>query len=510
MPRSARRKRTIAGLVILAILLAGCGSKMGLPRIRLPHPKIFYRPEMVLGIPHLSLNPLTSHASSHDWLISLMYDSLVKIQPNGTVIPDIASSWSIQHHYTTYIFHLNPHAKWWNGRPISVHDVAWSYSLYANPKAPMGHGKSLAPLIRRIHIINAGTIEIQLKYPDPAFLNNVAASGNNHPILPAFMISNVPLRHLASSRIFNKIPDMMGSGPYRPVSDNAEGITWIGNPHYFLGAPKSRALITTWANSPTPDINWTSNRTDGQSHALTYPGPDYFMLLYNSTKVPPTVAKAMPEMINRLSLAQTQSHSFVPAYQPVIPGSPYASVQPFQNPRTLLTKDGYKQVDHMWMDSHRHKVDLTIATAKTPVALSLASAIHRQLTAEGWNNRVAPTHNLSQTIATHAFTIALVQRRAAPYPLLIKEYGPHSSHNYGQYNSPVFRQCLKKISSSPNSTQATKKALTALLQSPPGVYLLWNQRHVYMNSRIQGFRLNPFDPLSGIQNWRVMPSTKRS
>jgi len=514
--QNVRRTAILAGFVIsLVTLLAGCGPKVSLPHVRLPHvrlphPRIFYRPEMILGVPRCSLNPLSSHTKNRNWFISLMYDSLVKIQPDGEVIPDIANSWSIRNHYTTYVFHLNPHAKWWNGRPISVHDVAWSYWLYANPQAPISNAKSLTSLIRGIHIINAGTVEIQLKYPDPAFLSNVAASGSGHPILPAFMLYHVPIKNLPFSPIFNKIPDMMGSGPYRPFSANAQGVKWVANPHYFLGAPKSHVLITTWTNSPAPDINWTSEKTDGKSHVLTYSGPSYYMLLYNSPKIPSAVGTALPEMINRLALARSEAPSFTPAYQPVIPGSPYTVVQPFQNPRAILHDAGYKQIHHTWVDPHGHKIDLGVVTGSDPSAVRLASAIHRQLTAAGWNIRVTTSHNLLHTEETHAFTMALVERRVRPYPLLVQEYGPRSRHNYGEYDSLPFRQSLQNILTSPNPTTATKEALTALLQSPPGAFLLWRAHHIFITSHVHGFRVNPFDPLSSVQNWSVTPSTRQS
>ncbi len=494
------------------MLLTGCGPRVSLPHIHLPHPKIFYRPEIVLGVPHFSMNPLTARVQPDNGikLMSLIYDSLVKIQPDGQVSPDIANSWSVRDHYTSYVFHLNPHAKWWNGRPISVHDVAWSYALYANPRAPISPDKSLSSVINQIHIVNAGTVEIQLKYPDPAFLSNVVASGNGHPILPAFMVYSVPLKRLASSPIFNKIPDMMGSGPYRPVSANAQGVKWIGNPHYFLGAPKSRVLITTWNNSPAPDINWTSDKTDGHPHVLSYSGPHYYMLLYNSKRVPTALAKALPQMMNRKDLAHTLSHSLTPAYEPVIPGSLYTTRHPSYNPRAMLLQSGYKQIHHTWISPHHHRINFTILTANEPDAVRLGSAIHRQLLAEGWDNQLTTTPNLIHAMKTHAFNMALVKRTATPYPLLMQDYGFRSPDNYGQYNSVAFRQSAHNILFSPNPTAATKQALTALLQSPPGVFLLWHEHHIYINSHVQGFRINPFNPLSGIQYWHVMPPRNKS
>ncbi|SMC06489.1 ABC-type transport system, substrate-binding protein [Sulfobacillus thermosulfidooxidans DSM 9293] len=486
------------GLLSGLMVLTGCGTK-----VSLPHPRIFNRPQIVLGFPRFGLNPFQSAGQPHDWIMSVMYDSLVKIRPNGNIAPDIADKWQIKNHYTVYIFHLNPHAKWWNGRPISVHDVAWSYELYANPKAPIPASQSLASLIRNVHIINASTIEIQLRYPDPSFLADVAGAGSGHWILPAFMVHNVRISKIASSPVFNKIPDMMGSGPYRPVMAYHGGIKWIANPHYFLGAPKTHALITTWDNSPTPDINWTSQTIEGQPRVLYYQGPEYYMLLYNMQDVPSALAKALPGLINRIALARAEAEPFVPAYEPLVPGSPYHVSPPQINPHTILMQAGYQEIHGEWSLPHHPPLSLTVLTGNSPSAMLLGIAIHHQLALSGIANHVVTTADLPSLLTHHAFMVALIERRAYPYPLLAEEYAPMSPLNYGEYRNFKFQHSLKHILNAPNLTASTQNALGVLLQSPPGVFLLWRQHQVFVNTEVQGFEINVFDPLSGIRHWRV-------
>ena len=492
-----RSARDALGLLTCLIFLAGCG-----PTVSIPHPRIFNRPQLVLGVPRSGLNPFIHHGKAHNWVISLMYDSLLRIRPNGQIAPDIANSWKTKNHYKTFIFHLNPHAKWWNGRPVSVHDVAWTYSLYANPAAPLPSSQSLTGLIRKVQILNTSTVEVQLSHPDPGFLANVVASGNGHPILPAFMVYNVPITQLASSSVFNKIPNMMGSGPYRPVLANHSGIKWMANAHYFLGIPKSHVLITTWNNSPAPDINWTSHATEGQSRVLYYQGPEYYMLLYNNQQISPAISAALPCVINRLALARVEDHPFMPAYQPVVWSSPYHIKLPQSNPDSALANAGYQRRHHVWINPQGHPVQLTITIPNTATATLLANDHHHQLTGRGWTNHVLAVPTLSTVLVHHAFMMALVKRRAMPYPALMHDYG-RSLYNYGMYDNPMFRESLANIVSSFHSVPTTKAALKVLLTEPPGIFLLWSQHTVFVNPEVHGFRLNSFDPLQGIQNWTV-------
>jgi ABC-type transport system substrate-binding protein len=61
------------------------------------------------------INPvLTSHSVS-DALLDLIFDSLVRIDQHGFILPGLAKSWDISDDGLTYTFHLHPHVYFHDG-----------------------------------------------------------------------------------------------------------------------------------------------------------------------------------------------------------------------------------------------------------------------------------------------------------------------------------------------------------------------------------------------------------
>ena len=57
----------------------------------------------------------------------LVYQSLVTIHPNTLeFIPSLAEAWEIQADNKTFLFRLNPQAKWADGQPVTPEDVVFS------------------------------------------------------------------------------------------------------------------------------------------------------------------------------------------------------------------------------------------------------------------------------------------------------------------------------------------------------------------------------------------------
>lgn len=64
-----------------------------------------------------------------------MLNTLVSIHPETKqIIPELASSWEILEDGKVLIFHLDPDAKWSDGKPITAADVQATYDLILHPK----------------------------------------------------------------------------------------------------------------------------------------------------------------------------------------------------------------------------------------------------------------------------------------------------------------------------------------------------------------------------------------
>ncbi len=84
------------------------------------------------------LNPLLMQLSLSREVCTLIYPSLVKPSYNETLgeiefLPAAAASWEFDDEGRQATFHLKSNTVWQDGTPLTAHDFAYSYRLYANP-----------------------------------------------------------------------------------------------------------------------------------------------------------------------------------------------------------------------------------------------------------------------------------------------------------------------------------------------------------------------------------------
>src|SRR5688572_15199882 len=79
-----------------------------------------------------NLDPRVGNDNASGRMYDLCCSGLIKVTPEMDYAPDIASSWETPDD-RTIIFHLNPNAKFQNGKPVTAQDVKWTYdSLMAD------------------------------------------------------------------------------------------------------------------------------------------------------------------------------------------------------------------------------------------------------------------------------------------------------------------------------------------------------------------------------------------
>lgn len=68
-----------------------------------------------------------------------LYEGLTTESPSGTVIPGVASSWTVNASGTQYTFQLRPDAQWSNGKPVRAQDfiAAWQRTLDPKTGSPV-------------------------------------------------------------------------------------------------------------------------------------------------------------------------------------------------------------------------------------------------------------------------------------------------------------------------------------------------------------------------------------
>src|SRR5215831_14870288 len=145
-----------------------------------------------------------------------IYNQLVEYNPE-TEDPfdlrgDLATSWELSKDGKVYTFHLNPKARWHDGKPVIAEDVVYSLDsmVDADAKPPrVVTLPALSPYYEKgtARAVDAHTVEVPLKIPNaPDFIPTLALD-----------FCKIIAKHWGESDIdHQKWENAMGSGPFKP------------------------------------------------------------------------------------------------------------------------------------------------------------------------------------------------------------------------------------------------------------------------------------------------------
>ena len=80
------------------------------------------------------MNPMVSTRSTEQMIRGLMFESLLGVDLNGKIQPNLASSWTISDDGKLYTFQLRKGVKYHDGREMVARDVKFSMDYVMNPK----------------------------------------------------------------------------------------------------------------------------------------------------------------------------------------------------------------------------------------------------------------------------------------------------------------------------------------------------------------------------------------
>ncbi len=125
-------------------------------------------------------DPHTISAVASMRMIGQMYNTLVDVDENLNVIPELALSWE-QPDDITYIFHLAENVTFHSGRKMTAEDVKYSFERILDPATgALGNSSSYAGDIDTVEAIDDYTVKITLKNINAPFLANLS-NEKSHP-----------------------------------------------------------------------------------------------------------------------------------------------------------------------------------------------------------------------------------------------------------------------------------------------------------------------------------------
>ncbi|MBD3306481.1 hypothetical protein GF348_08895 [candidate division KSB3 bacterium] len=95
----------------------------------------------------------------------LVYQTLISIHPDTLeIIPNLAEAWEIKDDNMTFLFRLNPNARWADGTPVSPEDVVFSYELVVDPNTKDPYAADLfSRMFEKPEIVDEHTVKFVAK-----------------------------------------------------------------------------------------------------------------------------------------------------------------------------------------------------------------------------------------------------------------------------------------------------------------------------------------------------------
>jgi peptide/nickel transport system substrate-binding protein len=213
----------------LITLLAILAALIGGPAIQLaaapasPSPSVAMSPgfevrpyvEGVVGQPS-SVSPLTARTQADRDLVALLFAGLVRNGPGGTIVPDLAESWTVDATGKTWTVDLRADARWHDGTPVTPDDVVFTIETLQDPayKGPSGTSWS------EVTVAATGPRQVTFTLATPlgGFLQALT-----QPIAPVHLLADTPIEEMADDP-FGGLPIGSGAFAISELSDSSASL----------------------------------------------------------------------------------------------------------------------------------------------------------------------------------------------------------------------------------------------------------------------------------------------
>ncbi|HSA58654.1 MAG TPA: ABC transporter substrate-binding protein [bacterium] len=188
------------------------------------------------------INPITTDSTISANLLDLIFNTLVRINEDGAISPEIAETWDVSPDGLLWTFHLRREAVFHDGSPLTSEDVKFTLDTIQKTERS-GYAYALKN-VRQIEAVDPWTLRITFDKADSLLWDSLGVIG----IAPKKLLQNDP-----DFSSFNKHP--IGSGPYRFVSQDDKQIVLESNERYFGGRPYLNQIVVKVLASETASIN---------------------------------------------------------------------------------------------------------------------------------------------------------------------------------------------------------------------------------------------------------------
>lgn len=352
--------------------------------------------EGIVGIPRFA-NPALAITRADQDIVALTYSGLMRLGPDGTLIPDVAESVTTSEDGRTYTIVLRKNVSFHDDTPLTAQDVAFTIALIQNPdlKSPLrGTWSNVS-----VNVLDEYTLEVTLEEAYAPFIENFTLG-----IMPKHIWGDLPIEQLPFSQ-YNTEP--VGSGPFAVTNVGRDKAGLISNYELtsFDGAlttPNLSRLELYFFQNETllkealdrKEINATaylpietlSTLDENEYKIIEEPLPRVFGVFFNQNRSPVlregAVRQALTTVIDRQALidAVLDGHG-IPTSAPVVPDTAMlesgeaslatTSSSTLERAQEILRRGGWTQNSQgQWekrIDGTPEILAITIRTSNSPL-----------------------------------------------------------------------------------------------------------------------------------------------
>ena len=173
-----------------------------------------------------TLVPILASDSPSSYIVSMVFNGLLKYNKNVELIGDLAESWTIEDEGLSIVFHLRKGVKWHDEHPFTAADVKFTHEKLIDPKVPTPYSGDFK-MVKDVEVVDSYTIKVTYKEPFAPGLSSWTM-----PIMPKHILKDQDLL----TTDFKRNP--IGTGPYKFIRwKTAERIDLVSNREYYEHCP---------------------------------------------------------------------------------------------------------------------------------------------------------------------------------------------------------------------------------------------------------------------------------
>ena len=500
--------------------------------------------EGIVGIPRF-INPALAITRADQDTVALVYSGLMKIDVEGTLVPDIAESVTLSEDGKTYTIIVRKDRTFHDGTPLTARDVVYTYSLVQDGdlKSPLRGNWSDVTITE----VNEYELTVNLAEAYSPFIENFTLG-----IMPRHIWSNLPIEQLPFSQ-YNTEP--IGSGPFsiKEVRRDASGLI---SGYSLKPAPNNQnnpnlsgielrffqnedQLKTAFANKelsatvylPTAEIQ---NFITDDTRVLTEPLPRIFGVFFNQNRSASLRDKAAREALNvaidRDVLVDEILNGYgVPITKPTLSSSSELEsesteteesiISPIETAKNILVDGGWEQnAAGFWekeIDDTVETLSFTLKTSNSELFDKTATriaAIWRELGVEIQVEQYEQAGLVQSVIRSRDFQAVLfgldTNRTEDLYPFWHSSQKDDPGLNIAQYTNIAVDRLLEKTRNSKDPAeraQLQNEVSNAINQETPAIFLFAPTIAYVIDKTITTTPMStlgkPSDRFMNVSNW---------